>query len=64
MNREAPFNPDDANFSGENSGDQKAPEQKSRKLTPEETFKATTDAFKDALDPKAAIKKVKDFFRK
>lgn len=35
-----------------------------RKLTPEEAFKATTDAFKDALDPKAAIKKVKDFFRK
>lgn len=44
--------------------EQKTQEQKPRKLTPEESFKTTVDVFKDALDPKAAVKKVKDFFRK
>lgn len=46
------------------SEEQKGQEPKPRKLTPEEAFNVTTEVFKEALDPKAAIKKIKDFFRK
>lgn len=68
MNREMSFNPEGENFSGENSGEQKAPEQKSKKSIEQEktdlALKETAKAFKEALNPKTAIKKAKEFFGK
>lgn len=71
MNREMPFNPEDANFAGENSGEQKAPEQKPKELTDQEMIdrdlKKTISAFKDIAKKNPitdGVKKVKDFFGK
>lgn len=54
--------------SKKNTTEQKAPEQKLGGLTDQEkatlVAKETAKVFKEVLDPKAAIKKVKDFFRK
>ncbi len=47
-----------------NGNEQNAQEKKPRKLTPEEALETTIDVFKEALNPKTAIKKVKDFFGK
>lgn len=68
MHREVPFNPEEIKFSGENNEEQKATEQKPKELIDQEktdlALKETAKAFKEALNPKSAIKKAKEFFGK